>query len=249
MTQTASRLLTGLAAALLVGCSVPGMPHVGGGPLPLYVLAVTSVDPETGNTAHKAVLNWSTAVNAKTYEVQRKFGDNPVKVLDPVQTTTYTDTTVGAGQSFTYTVRALSGDTRELTTSDPKTVQVLPAQVAKPTGLQPADNATVGVGEVPTFSWQPVEGANWYYVKVVNLASGETAYSGLTKNTSLKFGADSPLKFERFEEQFPVGAKSSITRGIVYSWSVSAIRGNVPELKDVGAVDVNPSAAQKFSQG
>jgi hypothetical protein len=254
MLKTASRLAFGLTVALIAGCTggpggvtVPGGPFLGGGPLPLSVLAVTAIDPETGNTSHKAVLEWPAALNAKNYEIQRKFGENPAKIVATVSEDRYTDTTVGDNQTFTYTVRALSGDNKEQTTSQPVPVAVLAAQVGKPTGLMPADNTVVGVGESPSFSWQAVSGANWYYVKVVT--GDKTVWSALTKDTSLKFGAESPLKFDNFGDQFPVGSQSSITRDLVYRWTVSAIRGDNPDLKQVKAVDVNPSAAQRFSQG
>ncbi|MFN3429780.1 MAG: hypothetical protein ACK46X_07490 [Candidatus Sericytochromatia bacterium] len=255
MLKSASRLALGLAVTLVAGCTgaggvgVPGGPFLGGGPLPLYTLAMTQIDPETGNTSHKIVLDWPSALNAKNYEIQRKFGDQATRVLTTVSTDSYTDATVGAGQAFTYTVRALSGDNKEQTTSQPVAVTVLPAQVGKPTGLAPADNASIGVGEDPTFSWQAVTGANWYYVRVVNGATDQVVWSALTKDASIKFGAESPLKFDNFSDQFQVGSQSSITRGIVYRWTVSAIRGDNADLKQVKAVDVNPSAAQKFSQG
>ena len=247
MNQTASRFLFGLAVTAAAGCTVPGGPHIGGGPLPLSTLAITSIDPETGNASHKVALEWPPALNAKTYEVQRKFGDNTTRVIASVNTDAYVDTTVGADQTFIYSIRALSGENKELVVSNPLTVKVLSASVAKPTGLAPADNATVNVGENPTFSWQPVTGANWYYVKVV---TGEnTVWSALTSATSIQFGADSAVKFEGFADQFPVGTQSSITRDVVYRWTVSAIRGDATDVKMLKAVDVNPSATLKFSQG
>jgi hypothetical protein len=255
MTQTVSRLTfgLGLSVALLAGCTsgvgVPGGPFLGGGPLPLSTLAVTSVSPETGNATYKVLLDWPSALNARSYEVQRKFGENTNRVVATVSQDAYTDADVSADQSFVYSVRALSGENKELTVSQPQTVKVLGAQVAKPVGLAPADNASINVGEDPTFSWQPVTGANWYYLRVVNGATDETVYSALTSQTSIKYGAESPLKFEAFGDQFPVGAKSSITRGIVYRWTVAAVRGDNADLKQTKAVDVNPSAPQRFSQG
>lgn len=251
--QTVSRLLVGLSVALVAGCTsgvgVPGGPFLGGGPLPLSTLAVTSISPETGNATYKVLLDWQSALNARNYEVNRKFGDNTTRVVATVSQDAYTDADVGTGQSFVYSVRALSGENKELTVSQPQAVTVLAAQVAKPTGLVPADNASINVGEDPSFSWQPVTGANWYYLRVVNGATDETVYSALTAQTSIKFGVDSPLKFEAFADQFPVGAKSSITRGIVYRWTVSAVRGDNADLKQVKAVDVNPSSPHRFNQG
>lgn len=241
-------LLAGLALAGLTACAIPGIPQIGG-PLSLHVLAVTEVDAVTGNTDHLAVLEWPSAFNAKTYEVIREFEGDTAKVLASLEEDRYTDTTVGAGQTFTYQVRALSGENQELTVSDTVQVMVLPQEVAKPAGLSPEDNAQIGVGEDPTFSWQPAAGADWYYVSVTKVQDNSRVWSALTAETSIAFGADSPLRFEHFGDQFPVGEQSSITAGLVYEWSVKAIRLNAEDPREATAVDVNPSAVQRFSQG
>lgn len=254
MTNTAFRLAVGLAVGFLAACAplnptgVSNTPHIGGGPLPLDVLAMTSTDPETGNAKYEAFLRWSPALNGKNYEVYRKFGDAQKRPLTTTDKVTYTDSTVGRDQTFSYDVRALSGENKELTVSNPTSVTVYAPQVGKPTNLQPADNATVGVGEVPTFKWDAVSGANWYYVKVTNMAENSVAYSALTQATSIKFGDDSPLSFSRFPDLFPVGAKSSIVRGVIYAWTVSAIRGDNADVAKVKAIDVNPSASLTFHQ-
>lgn len=251
MTQTASRVLFGLAVTLLAGCNGPNIPGVPllGGPLSFTAVGVTAVDPETGNASYKALLNWQAAINAKNYEVQRKFGDNPTKVIATQSGTSYTDGTVGADQSFTYTVRALSGENKELVTSNPVMVKMLTATVGKPSGLTPADNASISVGENPTFSWQPVTGANWYYVNVIDGTNNQTVWSALTKDTTIKFGADSPLKLDAAKDVFPVGTQGGIKMGVVYRWTVSAVRGDDADVAKVKALDVNPSAAQRFNQG
>jgi hypothetical protein len=222
MSKLATRLLATLAVGVLAACSggnptgVSNTPHIGGGPLPLDVLAVTSTDPETGNNKFEAFLRWSPAINAKNYTVYRKFGENPAQEKTTTADTSYTDTSVGRDQTFVYTVRALSGETKELTTSNPTSVTVFPAQVGKPTNLMPADNTVVGVGESPTFKWDAVTGANWYHVKVVNLAADSAvAYSALTQATTIKFGDTSPLTFDRIPNLFTVGATSIIVRGVV----------------------------------
>lgn len=254
MTKTAFRLAAGLAVGLLTACNsgnpsgVSNTPHIGGGALPLDALAVTSTDAETGNPSYTAYLRWSPALNAKNYEVYRKFGTNTRQLRATQQEVNHTDSTVGRDQTFEYSIRALSGENMELTASNPVSVTVFAPQVGKPTTLQPADNTVVGIGDVPTLQWDAVNGANWYYVKVNNVADNSVAYSALTQATSIKFGDNSPLNFERFPNLFPVGAKSSIVKGIVYSWTVSAVRGDNTDLAKAKALDVNPSAAMTFRQ-
>lgn len=253
MTNTALRLAAGLAVGLLAACSnnptgVSNTPHIGGGALPLDVLAVTTTDAETGNPKYEAFLRWSPALNAKNYEVYRKFGTNTRQLRATVQTTAYKDDSVGREQTFEYNVRALSGENAELTVTNPVSVTIFAPTVGKPTNLQPADNTVVGIGDVPTLKWDAVNGANWYYVKVNNVADGSVAYSALTQATSIKFGDNSPLAFDRIPDLLPVGAKSSIVKGIVYSWTVSAVRGDNTDLVKTKALDVNPSAAMTFRQ-
>jgi hypothetical protein len=236
---------------LLAGCNGgPNVPYVGLGKLPLNVLAVTTVEPETNSVTSKTYVRWPGQLNAKTYEVIRKFGDNPAKVVASTDQTSYLDPTLSAGQSATYKVRVLSGVNAELNVSDDKPVTVLAQTIGKPDGLLPATNTTLGVGETPTFKWNAVPSATWYFVNVVRADTRASVYSALTKDTSVKFGDNSPLKFSNFGDLFPTAAPSSITAGIIFQWTVQAIRsdgGATPD--DAKGIDVNTSAPFKFSQG
>lgn len=248
--KTAIRFATGAAIAALAGCTLPGGTYVGGGALPLSALAVTQVDAQTKNVLYDAYLSWPKPLNAANYEIQRKIGTTGTSTVVASQNSnSYTDNTVGAGQSFTYTVRALSGTNQELTVSNSTPITVLAQQVAAPTNLTPAANATVPVGTNPTFSWNAVPNATWYYVKVTSQADGTTVYSALTANTSIQLGATSPLSFTNFGTQFPVGSPGGLARGIVYSWNVEAIRADNPASPDKAtALDINPAPFQTFSQ-
>ncbi|HEY9721574.1 MAG TPA: hypothetical protein V6D47_06145 [Oscillatoriaceae cyanobacterium] len=249
MFKPALRVSATLAVTLLAACTLPNGTYVGGGPLPLTALGVTQVDPATQKVSSEAMLSWNSALSAKTYEVIRQLATGTAKVVTTTSNTSYTDSSLDVGMAASFTVRALSGDQKELTTSNPEPVAILKQQVGKPTGLQPADKATINVGDTPTFSWSAVSGANWYYVTVTNGASGKVAWSALTDNTSLKFGADSTVKLDKFTTIFPTGSNESITNGIVYSWNVEAIRGDNSDLTKLTAIDVNPSTTQTFSQG
>lgn len=250
--MTRRSLLTVATLALLAGCQVPGL---GGGPaasgtLSIDVLAVTQADPETGNVGHKVHVRWNKTVNARRYEVIRKFGDQAATVKASQEEPNWVDETMGAGQAATYKVQALSGESKLLTSSDEKPVTVLKNEVAKPTGLVPADNAKIGVGETPMLQWQPVEGATWYYVLVLRADDNSRVYSALTRNTSVKFGEASPVKLDTFADVFPTGGSADIARGVIHRWSVSALRttgGDDPAK--VTAIDANPSAVQGFSAG
>jgi predicted component of type VI protein secretion system len=236
---------------LLAGCSgTPNVPYLGIGKLPLDVLAVTSVNPETDKVSSKVTLRWQSQPGAKLYEVIRTFGSNPAKAVASQDGTSYTDDTLSPGQSATYKVRVLNGESKEINTSDDKAVTVQTQSVGKANLTAPADNATLGVGDNPELKWDAVEGANWYYVRVVRGDNDSAVYTALTKEKSIKFGDASPLKFSAFGDLFPTEAKSSITRGIIYRWTVQSIRANVGESPDkANSLDVNTSPTLKFSQG
>lgn len=243
-------LTLALLTSTLVACTVPGVGYVGAGDLPLDVLAVTASDAETGNTSYRVALKWSAAPGAKTYEVQRKFSDQAVKILTTTDKDSFIDTTLSAKQLANYKVRALGGDAKELKVSGEKSIAVLAQEVAKPDGLEPADNAALGIGELPLLKWKAVVNASWYYVRVARVSDDSTVFSAMTKETSIRFGDKSPLAFEKFADLFPVGTPGGIQKGIVHRWSVQAIRtdgGTDPAL--VKAVDVNSSAGFRFSQG
>ena len=240
-----------IAALALAGCSVPGLPQLGGPPA-LAVLSVTSVDPGTGVTTSKCELTWPNQLNAKTYEILRQIGTGAQSVLKDLDSsqTSYEDPALAPGTQYTYTLRVLNGTGQQLTVSQPTATTVLAQQVGKPTGLMPAANATVALGTNPTFSWQAVSGATWYDVVVTNESNNQIAFSAITKDTQIQFGANSPLAFDNFKTLFPVGTPGAITKGVVFQWTVSAIRADVTDTPDnAKAIDMNPSAAQTFSQG
>ncbi len=244
------RLLIASVLALVAGCSVPGMGGAGGGALALDLLAVTAVDAVTGKVNAKVHLHWTTPPNARLFEVVRKFGDQKAAVVYSSQNPNWTDDTLEAGQNATYSVRALSAESKTLTVTDEKAVTVLKNEVAKPTGLKPADSARLGVGETPMLSWEPVSNATWYFVRVVRGDNDQQVYAALTRNTSVKLGEASPLKFEKFGDLYPTGGEAGLARGVLHEWSVSAIRaasGDDPNR--VTAIDVTPSVMQGFIPG
>ena len=244
------RLVTATALALVAGCSVPGLTGAGGGALALDALAVTAVDAETGKVSAKVHLRWNSPPNARLFEVIRKFGDQAAGVKASQQTPNWTDDSLEPGQAATYKVQALSGESKVLTVSDERAVTVLKNEIGKPEGLEPPDNARLGVGEAPMLSWKPVPDATWYYVRVVRGDNDQQVYAALTRNTSVKYGEGSPLKFEKFDDLYPTGGEAGLARAVLHKWTVSAIRatgGDDPNR--VTAIDVTPSPVQGFIPG
>lgn len=245
-----SRLLLAPLLVLAASCSVPGIGAAGGGALTFDVLAVTAVDAVTGKVNAKVHLRWSSPPNARLFEVVRKFGDTKPSVVYSSGNPNWTDDSLQPGQAATYSVRVLGGDSKALTVSDEKAVTVLETKLAKPAGLKPADNAKLGVGETPMLSWEPVPDATWYYVRVVRGDNDQQVYAALSRNTSVKLGEASPLKFDKFGDLFGTGGDASLARAVLHTWSVSAVRSsNGDDPNRATAIEVMPSAVQGFIPG
>ena len=159
------------------GATLPVVGYVGGGTLPLDVLAVTAPDAITGNTTYRVALKWSSALGTKTYEVWRKFGDTPMSVLTTTDKDAYVDTSLAAKQGATYKVRAVGGDAKEIRVSEEKATTVLAQEVGRPEGLEPAEGATLGATDVPTLKWKAVPNASLYQVRMVKVADESLVYA------------------------------------------------------------------------
>lgn len=65
----------------------------------------------TSDSYHSATITWELSKNATGYEILRKDANTSFSVIATVEngkTTTYTDTTIDAGITYTYTVRAIA---------------------------------------------------------------------------------------------------------------------------------------------
>lgn len=254
-----SRILSVAVLSLtLAACTVPAqgttpanLAGAATGALPLDVLAVTTVDAETQIPRHRIQLRWAPAPNARAYEVLRKLEGKQASVKATLTGTTWEDDALGAGQSASYKVQALSSqDAKVLTASDEKAVTVLKAEVSPPTGLKPENNTSFGVDETPTLSWERVDAAAWYYVKVWRTTDEKVVFSALTPSTSVKLGDRSPLALEKFPAVLPVEGDGKLDRGVVHRWTVSAVRttgGQEPAR--VTALEHRPSELLRFSIG
>lgn len=218
--------------------------------LTLDILGVTRVDLETQNARHRIYLSWPQIADASLYEVIRRLDGRPASVQTARTETAWVDDALIAGQGAGYKVQALSSKSQVLTVSDEKSVTLLASEVAPPTGLKPSNNAVLDVGDVPTFSWDRMDDAQWYYVSVVRANDDRLVYSAMTSSTSIKFGERSPLQLEKFPGILPVESGAGLERGVVHKWTVSSVRttgGSDPSR--VTAIDVRASELQRFSVG
>lgn len=242
--RTLRNALTALGTVvLLAGC--PGVPGLSGTPtLEPKVLAVTSSD-EDGITTALVNLSWPGVTNAATYQITRKVGDGTSRLRTTLEKTEYTDT-VNPNLTLTYVVQAFGANGEEMTSSSPKTVQVLNATVGKPSNLAvdkkvaAADTAVTPNSSKPELSWDEGAGATSYYVRVNEVGdgakSGKVVYSAITKTTSAVIGTLSQpeLNIPGYTQIKGDG----LVKGKNYYFSVTSIRADVADLSKATAFDV-----------
>ncbi|MCD8010000.1 MAG: fibronectin type III domain-containing protein [Lachnospiraceae bacterium] len=103
-------------------------------------------------------VTWKTVSGADSYRVYRKTGSGKWKVVQKSTTkTSYTDTGLSCGTTYTYTVRAFSGS--EKTSYDTTGLSLQAAPVA------PTLTSTVTKGKTSLqINWESVEGADGYRI-------------------------------------------------------------------------------------
>ncbi|TCM91046.1 fibronectin type 3 domain-containing protein [Paenibacillus sp. BK033] len=139
----------------------------------------------TGLTSSSVTLAWSGVDGAASYSVYRaSSGDAAPTLIGHTQAaeTTYSDTSVAVGGSYTYYVSAISAGGLESRRSAPVTVSEIPAP------QPPAAPAGVSVDEVNAnavkLSWNVTEGAASYRIMRSEAAEGSFAEIGQSTNPS-----------------------------------------------------------------
>ncbi|HBN08132.1 MAG TPA: hypothetical protein DD435_05630, partial [Cyanobacteria bacterium UBA8530] len=187
------------------------------------VLAVTEQTTET--TKESVGLRWNDVLNSKSYEIIKKNQEGQSKVF-PTDKREFTDSDVKGGKSYTYSVRALDGNNTQLTISKEVSVTPLVSTVKRP--VLPGTPKQVDVAQ-PDLTWDPAEGAKWYFIKVNDRADGKLVFGGFSDKTSIKVGAQNYSKtvsLPMFDELHNV----SLKRGSSYEWTVTAIRAEGDKL-------------------
>jgi len=129
----------------------------------------------------QVTLSWGAAVNAQSYKVFR----NGVQVGAPTLTT-FTDTTVANGTTYTYTVAAVNGSATSAQSTSVSATPT-PPPLSTPTGLA----ATPGDTTV-SLAWTAVAGATSYDVyrggtKLTTVATTSFGDSGLANGTTYSY--------------------------------------------------------------
>ena len=130
------------------------------------------------------VVTWQAAENASTYTIYRKpAGTNSWAIIARnVSGTSYTDKSVTAGESYTYTVRGVAADGRTMSKGyDTKGVTAkVPAAVSVPANVTMKNAAVSGSSIVVT--WQAAEGASAY--TIYRKPAGTNSWAIIARNVS-----------------------------------------------------------------
>ena len=134
--------------------------------------------------AGSIVVTWQAAENASTYTVYRKHtGTSSWAIIARnVSGTSYTDKSVTAGESYTYTVRGVAADGRTMSKGyDTKGVTAkVPAAVTVPANVTMKNAAVSGSSIVVT--WQAAEGASAYVI--YRKPAGTNSWAIIARNVS-----------------------------------------------------------------
>ena len=129
------------------------------------------------NAAKGVTVKWGKVSGAAKYRVLRKTGSGDWKKVGDTTSTSYTDTTVKSGTTYSYTVRCISSDGKSNTSSYNTTGKSI-KYIAQP-ALSSVSNTAKGV----TVKWSKVTGAAKYRV-LRKTGSGSWTKVGNTTSTS-----------------------------------------------------------------
>jgi len=127
------------------------------------------------------VIKWNAADGVAKYRVMRKAeGESSYTALAKVTGTTYTDTNVENGKTYTYTIRCMDATGAYVGTYDAagKTIAASGVIYAPVFSVENADKGIV-------ISWNAVDGAAKY--RVMRKAEGETKFTALAKITGTTY--------------------------------------------------------------
>ncbi len=134
-------------------------------------------------------LSWSTVSGATTYSIYRS--DKPATVLDTVSVTTYKDTKIGSGATYSYTVKATTDDPKfnsdESSSSNEVTTEPADFVITIPTiPEEDFSSALAGISENYIIIGDKDRGS--FTVGLQNEVSGATHYEWQLNGTTVKSG-------------------------------------------------------------
>jgi len=195
--QIFARLVVLALTCAIAGCGGYGGGSGGGGGTGSAPAVVTGLTPTPGNA--QVGLTWNASRGATGYYVKRSTTSGAEAQIGAQAGTSYTDTAVGNGTKYFYTVAAynsygVSADSTEVSA----TPQAPMSAPAVPTGL-----VATGGDTTASLTWTAVSGATSYHVK--RSATSGSGYVQVAAPTAAIF------------------ADSGLTNGTTYFYVVSAL--------------------------
>lgn len=160
-------------------------------------------------SAKDVSLNWAAITGAEGYEVYRKSSGTGWTLLATVSETTYVDSSeLISGTAYTYTLRAVTGDSRSHYYSG-KSVTWLAAPVL--TGVTNSAASS-------TLRWEQVTGATGYTVWRKTGSSSWEKIATISSGSTLSY------------------TDKNVNSGVTYTYTVRAVKGSLVSAYDVNGV-------------
>lgn len=221
-----------VAIALMAGCSdnqVPGSGggFLGGGALNVKTTGLTHIKND-GTTETSIKVTWSGLPSGtKDVDLNRIVDGGRMNLIQTFKKgeSGYVDRSVIAGKTYQYAVAPFDDQGRPKVESV-KSAEIRlapPSELGATTITSPAVDTFINRSEVPSFAWDPVAGADLYWVQVRDRRDGKLIYGALTKNTTLDFGTASPVSVPAALADTLQTARGGFTNGEQYSLMISSL--------------------------
>ncbi|MBR2742865.1 MAG: hypothetical protein IKD89_04670, partial [Clostridia bacterium] len=171
------KVLSLIVAIVMVLTMLPVMGLATNTPPAVTINSITSADG-------KVMLSWNAAAGVDGYRVHRKTGSGKwTTVVASTKSTSYTDTNVTVGTTYTYAIRSYIGDTYSTGYNETaKSIKVVSGSAAEPKPVT-ISSITSANGKV-TLSWNAVPGVDGYRVHRKTGSGKWTTVVASTKSTS-----------------------------------------------------------------
>lgn len=214
------------------------------------VKIVSGIPYDVTMTAAKAeekgiTVTWEAAANAVTYTVYRKVAgtNNWAIIARNVDGTGYTDATVKAGESYTYTVRGVAADGRTMSKGYDRTgvTAAMTAAVATPADVT-MTAAKAATGSI-TVMWEAAENAKTYVV--YRKPAGTNSWAIIARNVTGTSYTDSTVSADK-SYTYTVRGVASDGKTMSRSYDHDGVTASVPASRvpaDVTMVSAKADSA------
>ena len=257
--------LLATAAAGLATLTACAATPVNPATLALTATAVTRINPAGGVTVQKTNVTWGGLPgNTQNVDLERSPSGSATRTklgTFPASTTTFSDTNVAPGTTYTYYVTAFDQNNSPVGNASVANVKVFAASdIGAPTITAPAANAQVDRSQGFTATWQQASPVPTFYYVLVNNSQGDVfglILSGGTTTANIgtiapKLPAQSLVpdnaSIPNLSNVIDIKTAGGFSPGTSYQLSVSAIiSDNAADLAQAHSVGIRDSAPVTFA--